>query len=100
MPGGFNASAIKSYLLKSWGLGPSCSDSVLLLAMTLEPPKCLGSEVEVKSWLDGVVAVYAQLSGISSSSPGTGTTGGGSGGATINSEESLKFQAKQKQFAA
>jgi fatty acid synthase subunit beta len=100
MPCGFNASAIKSYLSKSWGLGPSRSDGVLLLATTLEPPKRLGSDAEAKSWLDGVVAVYAQRSGISLSSPGTGAAGGGSGGATINSEEFIKFQAEQEQFAA
>jgi fatty acid synthase subunit beta len=100
MPGGFNASAIKSYLSKSWGLGPSRSDGVLLLATTLEPPKRLGSEAEAKTWLDSVIAVYVQRSGISLSSPGTSATGGGAAGATINSEEFLKFQAQQEQFAA
>jgi fatty acid synthase subunit alpha len=100
MPGGFNASAMKSHLSKSWGLGPSRSDGVLLLATTLEPPKRLASEAEAKAWLDSVVAVYAQRSGISLSAPGTGATGGGGGGATINSEEFLKFQADQEQFAA
>ena len=100
MPGGFNASAIKSYLSKSWGLGPSRSDGVLLLATTLEPPKRLGSEAEAKSWLDSVVTIYAQRSGVSLSSPGTSAAGGGAAGATINSEEFLKFQAEQEQFAA
>ena len=37
MPGGFNSLAIKSYLSKTWGLGPSRSDGVL--GTTLEPPK-------------------------------------------------------------
>ena len=101
MPGGFNSSAIKSYLSKNWGLGTSRSDGVLLLGTTLEPPKRLASEAEGKAWLDGVVSVYAQRSGISLAAPGTGgASGGGGGGATINSEEFLKFQADQHKFAA
>lgn len=47
------------------GVGSSRSDGVLLLGTTLEPPKRLTSEAEGKSWLDGVVSVYAQCSGIS-----------------------------------
>ncbi|KAK0213643.1 fatty acid synthase alpha subunit-like protein, partial [Armillaria fumosa] len=101
MPGGFNSSAVKAHLSKSWGLGPSRSDGVLLLATTMEPPKRLASEPEAKTWLDSVVAVSAQRSGISLSAPSAGGgRGGGSGGPTINSEEFLKFQADQEQFAA
>ncbi|KAL0065236.1 fatty acid synthase alpha subunit Lsd1 [Marasmius tenuissimus] len=100
-PGGFNASAVKSYLSKSWGLGPSRADAVLLMATTMEPPKRFGSEPEAKSFLDGVVALYAQRAGISLAAAGTGgASGGSSGGPTINSEEFLKFQAEQEQFAA
>ncbi len=99
MPGGFNVSAIKSYLSKSWGLGSSRADGVLLLAATMEPAKRLGSEAEAKSWLDGVVAVYAQRSGISLSSGAAAGGAGGAGGAVINSEEFLKFQSDQNTFA-
>ena len=99
MPGGFNLSAIRSYLSKSWGLGSSRADGVLLLAATMEPAKRLGSEAEAKSWLDGVVAIYAQRSGISLSSGAAAGGGGGAGGAVINSEEFLKFQADQDTFA-
>ena len=92
MPGGFNSSAIKSYLSKNWGLGSSCSDGVLLLGTTLKPSKQLASEAEGKSWLDGVVSVYAQHSGISLASPGAGgASRGGGGSAIINSKEFLKF---------
>jgi fatty acid synthase subunit alpha, fungi type len=99
MPGGFNISAIKSYLSKSWGLGPSRADGVLLLGTTMEPAKRLGSEAEGQAWLDGVVAAYAQRAGISlSAGAASGGGGGGGGGATINSEEFLKFQAEQEQF--
>ncbi|KAG5646963.1 hypothetical protein DXG03_001686 [Asterophora parasitica] len=101
MPGGFNASAIKSHLAKAWGLGPSRADGVLLLATTFEPAKRLASEAEAKTWLDGIVQIYAQRSGISLSAPGAAVGGGGAaGGATINSEEFLRFQADQEKFAA
>ena len=100
MPGGFNVSAIKAHLSKSWGLGSSRADGVLLLATTVEPAKRLASEGEAKAWLDGIVAIYAQRSGISLSSGGTGSAGGGaaSGGAVINSEEFLKFRSEQDKF--
>ena len=89
------------HLRKNWGLGSSRSDGVLLFRTTLEPPKRLASEAEGKSWLDGVVSIYAQRSGISLAAPGSGgVSGGGGGGATINSEEFLKFQADQRKFAA
>ena len=101
MPGGFNITSIKGHLSKAWGLGPSRSDGVLLLGTTMEPAKRLGSEPEGKAWLDTVVAAYAQRSGISllAAGAGGGSNGGGTG-ATINSEEFLKFQAEQEQFAA
>ncbi|KIL56574.1 hypothetical protein M378DRAFT_1034420 [Amanita muscaria Koide BX008] len=102
MPGGFNVSAIKSYLAKkAWGLGSSRSDGVLLLATTHEPPQCLASDAEAKTWLDSVVSVYAQRSGISLATAGSGgLRSSAAGGAVINSEEFLKFQAEQHQFAA
>ena len=100
MPGGFNLSAIKAYLSKTWGLGSSRADGVLLLAATMEPAKRLGSEAEAKSWLDGVVAAYAQRAGISLSSGAAAGGAGGAGGAVINSEEFLKFQTDQDRFAA
>jgi len=101
MPGGSNLSAIKSYLSKSWGIGTQCADGVLLLGTTMEPVKRLGSEAEAKTWLDGAVALYAQRSGTSlPSAPSSGPGGGGGGGgAVMNSEEFLKFQAEQHQFA-
>jgi fatty acid synthase subunit alpha, fungi type/fatty acid synthase subunit beta, fungi type len=75
---------IKAYLTKTWALGPLHSNGVLLLGPTLECPKHLGSEPEAKTWLDTVIAAYAQQAGISLSS---GATSGG-GGAVINSEDS------------
>ncbi|KAI5885432.1 uncharacterized protein SCHCODRAFT_01176814 [Schizophyllum commune H4-8] len=90
MPGGFNASAIKSYLSKTWGLGPLRADARL------------ASEAEGRAWVDSVVSAYAQRAGISLAAPGAASGGGGGGGAgpTINSEEFIKFQADQQKFAA
>ncbi|CAL1716945.1 unnamed protein product [Somion occarium] len=100
MPGGFNLSAIKAYLSKTWGLGPARADGIVLLGTTMEPPKRLGSEAEAKAWLDSVVALYAQRSGVSLSSGGAAGGGsGGAGGAVINSEEFQKFRAEQEEFA-
>ena len=98
MHGDFNLSAIKAYLSKTWGLGPLRSKGVLLLGLMVEPPKRLGSEAEAKTWLDTVIAAYAQQAGISLSS-GTAPGGGSGGGAVINSEEFIKFQAEQHEFA-
>ncbi|KAF8206176.1 fatty acid synthase [Mycena galopus ATCC 62051] len=100
MPGGFNSSAIKTYLSKTWGLGSGRADGVLLLATTMEPAKRLATEAEAKSWLDGIVAIYAQRSGISLASGSSGGGGGAAGGAVINSEEFIKFQSDQQKFAA
>ena len=94
MPGGFNISSAKSHLSKTWGLGPQRADAVLLIATTMEPAKRLGSEAEGKVWLDAAAQAYAQCVGISLSSGGSGSSAGGSsGGAVMNSEEFLKFQA-------
>ncbi|KAI6024835.1 hypothetical protein BKA83DRAFT_685883 [Pisolithus microcarpus] len=80
MPGGFNASAIKTYLSKSWGLG---------------------SYPRRWTWLDTIVSLYAQRSGITLTSGGAGgAAAGAGGGAVINSEEFLKFQADQNKFVA
>ena len=100
MPGGFNISSAKAHLSKTWGLGPQRADAVLLVATTMEPAKRLGSEAEGKAWLDSAAQVYAQRVGISlSTGGGGGSAGGSSGGAVMNSEEFLKFQAEQYEFA-
>jgi 3-oxoacyl-ACP reductase-like protein len=100
MPGGFNISSAKSHLSKTWGLGPQRADAVLLIASTMELAKRLGSEAEGKAWLDAAAQVYARRVGISPSSGGGGSSAGGSSrGAAMNSEEFLKFQTEQHEFA-
>ncbi|KAI5122922.1 hypothetical protein M0805_007600 [Coniferiporia weirii] len=101
MPGGFNLSAVKAHLSKTWGLGSARADGVMLLALTMEPPKRLGSEAEAKAWLDSIVPIYASKAGVSLSQGGSAGGGGGSsGGAVINSEEFIKFQADQEKFVS
>jgi malonyl CoA-acyl carrier protein transacylase len=101
MPGGFNISAARGHINKTWGLGPLRTDAALLHGITMEPPKRLGSEPEAKAWLDSVVAAYAQQAGVTLSSGGGGGGGGAaSGGAVINSEEFTKFQAEQNEFTS
>jgi malonyl CoA-acyl carrier protein transacylase len=100
MPGGFNISSAKAHLSKTWGLGPQRADAVLLIATTMEPAKRLGSEAEGKAWLDAAAQAYAQRVGISlSTGGGGGGSAGSSSGAVMNSEEFLKFQAEQHEFA-
>lgn len=103
MPGGFNISAARGHVGKTWGLGPLRTDAALLHGITMEPPKRLGSEPEAKAWLDSVVASYAQQAGVTLSSGGSGGAGGGGGsggGAVINSEEFIKFQEDQNEFTS
>ncbi|GAA6028849.1 hypothetical protein JCM8097_007429 [Rhodosporidiobolus ruineniae] len=101
MPGGFGLSGAKAHLSKAHGLGPGRTDGVLLVALTKEPEKRLGSEAEAKTWLDGVASAYASQAGIS-----LGGGGGGGGGAVggvgfvMNTEELDKMQAKQNDFVS
>jgi 3-oxoacyl-ACP reductase-like protein len=99
MPGGLNISSAKAHLSKTWGLGPQHADAVLLIATTMEPAKCLGSEAEGKAWLDAAAQAYAQRVSITLSTGGSGGFAGSSSGAVMNSEEFLKFQAEQHGFA-
>ncbi|PLW27878.1 hypothetical protein PCANC_26847 [Puccinia coronata f. sp. avenae] len=48
----------ESHLSKSWVLGPGRTEGALLMALTMEPVKPLGSEAEAKSYLDSVVQAY------------------------------------------
>ncbi|KAK4046934.1 fatty acid synthase alpha subunit Lsd1 [Microbotryomycetes sp. JL201] len=99
MPGGFGLSAAKAHLAKTWGLGPGRTDGVLLIALTQEPPKRLGSEGEAKSFLDAAAQAYAQTAGITLSSGGGGGGGGAAAaGVMIDSEQLDKMQAKQDDF--
>ncbi|KDN47732.1 hypothetical protein K437DRAFT_273590 [Tilletiaria anomala UBC 951] len=99
LPGGFNLSSLKSHLNKAWGLGPSRTDGVLLIAITQEPAKRLGSEPEAKAWLDSLVQAYASTAGISLNQGGSGGGGGGGGGAAISSEELDKLRAQEHEHA-
>lgn len=95
-PGGFNISAARNHLNKTWGLGPQRADAALFFGILSEPPKRLGSEAEAKAFLDSIAQSYASYSGITlSTGGGAAGGGGGGGGAVMNSEEFDKFVAKQ-----
>ena len=99
MPGGFGLAAVKGHLNKAHGLGPGRTDGALLVALTKEPEKRLGSEAEAKAWLDGVAAAYASQAGISLGAAGGGGGGGGMmGGMMVDTEALDKLQAKQDTF--
>jgi len=98
MPGGFTASSIKTYLKDHWGLGVHRTDGVMIMMITEEPPARLSSENDAKSWLDGVVQIYAETLGIQLSNASTNSSGGGAAVVTINSEDFIKFQKEHEDF--
>ena len=77
MPGGFNITSARKYLGDRWGLQAGRQDSVLLLAVTMEPPSRLGSETDAKALLDTVTNKYASSAGISLTTAAAGAAGGG-----------------------
>ncbi|KAJ1909509.1 fatty acid synthase alpha subunit Lsd1, partial [Mycoemilia scoparia] len=95
MPGGFTLGSAKSFLKQSYGLGPTRSDGLLLVGLTMEPPSRLGSEADAKTWLGKVAQEYAKRAGITYSAASSSSGGGAAGAATavINSAE---FDAAQK----
>jgi 3-oxoacyl-ACP reductase-like protein len=84
LPGGFGLSAVKGHLSKQWGLGPGRTDGVLLVGLTMEPPKRLSSEGDAKAWLDEIAQAYAKTAGISLSTGGGGGSAGPSAGMVID----------------
>ena len=88
--------------IKTWDLGPLRSDGFFLLYLAREPLKRLGSELEAKTWLDRITALYAQSAGISLSSGAgaAGGSGGAGGGPVVNGEDCIKFQVAQHEFAS
>ncbi len=81
MPGGFNITTARKHLESRWGLGPGRQDGALLLAITMEPPSRLGSEIDAKAFLDDVTQKYATNSGVSlSTAAAAGPAGAGAGG--------------------
>ncbi|KAB8339216.1 hypothetical protein FH972_022150 [Carpinus fangiana] len=80
MPGGFNITAVRKHLETRWGLGQGRQDGVLLLAITSEPPARLGSENDAKTFFDEQANKYAEIAGISLSTPTAAGDAGGAGG--------------------
>ncbi|KAJ2908910.1 fatty acid synthase alpha subunit Lsd1, partial [Coemansia aciculifera] len=97
MPGGFSLSSARSTLQSAYGLGPQRQDTLLLVALMMEPTSRLAGDAEAKAWLDSVAQAYATKAGISyaATSGIAGDSGGQSGASTISSAEVEKMQQKQ-----
>ena len=96
MPGGFNITAVRKYLETRWGLGPGRQDSVLLLALTMEPPSRLGSENDAKGFLDDMANKYAAQAGISLSTAAAGGDGAGAGAGMMMDPAALDALTKDQ----
>lgn len=66
--------AVRKYLNDKWGLGPGPQDSVLVLAITSQPPSRLGSSDDARAFLDTLVVAYSKDAGIDLSVFTTNTT--------------------------
>lgn len=95
-PGGFNITTARSHLSTRWGLGSGRSESVLLLALTNEPPARLGSEADAKAFLDSIAQKYAARVGVSLASPAAAAGGAGAGGAVIDAAAMEALTKSQK----
>ncbi|GME86510.1 unnamed protein product [[Candida] boidinii] len=87
MPGGFSVTVARKYLQTRWGLPQGRQDSVLLTALTMEPPARLGSEADAKAFFDTAAQKHASAAGFSlaSASAGGAGAGAGAGGAVVDS---------------
>jgi len=84
-------------LQKSWGLGPSRTDAVLLRGLTNEPPSRLGSEADAKKWLDETANMYAKEKGITLDAS-SATSSAVSAMQVINSEEFDNFKRNHEEI--
>jgi 3-oxoacyl-ACP reductase-like protein len=97
-PGGFPLSAAHQYLSKTWGLGPSRCEGVMVRGITNEPSARLASEADAKSWLDQTAKLYATEHGIALSQGLSASATGGNGAAVMNSEEFDKYKSEHDAF--
>ncbi|ODV95607.1 hypothetical protein PACTADRAFT_42750 [Pachysolen tannophilus NRRL Y-2460] len=100
MPGGFSVTSARKYL-ESRGLGPGRQDAALLLSLTLEPAKRLGSEPEAREFLDKVIGSYEKFAGVSlaSSAASSGAGAGAAAGAVIDSAQFEEMTKDQRVMA-
>ncbi|ORY84509.1 hypothetical protein BCR37DRAFT_408198 [Protomyces lactucae-debilis] len=100
MPGGFNLTSVRSYLATKFGLGAGRTESILLLALTMEPASRLGSEADAKSFLDTIAQKYASKAGISLTAPAAaGASEGSSGGAGLDPAQFAALTKDQTDMA-
>lgn len=89
MPGGFAASNARQYLQTRWGLGRGRQDSLLLLAVAMQPAARVNSESEAKAFFDTVAEKYAAAQGLNLS-VATASAAAGATAATAIDPEALK----------
>ena len=96
MPGGFNLTSVRKYLETRWGLQSGRQDSLLLYALTAEPPARLGSENDAKAWLDDMANKYAAHAGINLSPPVAASDAGGAAGGMMVDPAALDALTKDQ----
>ena len=96
MPGGFNLNATRNYLESRWKFGPGLQDSILLLAVTMQPSSRLESETAATTFIDCTVDSYAALEGVSLSVPAT-TGGENPLGGMVVDPKALEHLTKQQE---
>ncbi|PVI03115.1 phosphopantetheine-protein transferase [Periconia macrospinosa] len=99
LPAGFNQVAVRSYLEKSWGLGPARQENVLLFAITAEPPSRLPSVEAAKEWLDSNSKRYAASCGLVLTPPSQ-LGARESRSSAVDSEELNAMKEEQRKFLA
>ena len=94
MPGEFNSNACAKYLENRWGFGPQRRQSVMLLAVALQPASRLNGNEEAKKFLDDASVLYASTAGIDLAALGTDRDASGSGSSVVL--DSAAFEALTK----
>ena len=97
MPGEFNSSACAKYLESRWGFGSQRRQSVLLLAVALQPASRLNGNEEAKKFLDDISVKYASTAGIDLAAMGTDRDANGSGSSVILNSADLEAVTKPQQ---
>jgi fatty acid synthase subunit alpha len=95
-PGSYTVANSRKYLQERWGFGPGRQESVLILATLQQPASRLGSDVDVKAYLDLVAQQYAKSSGLNLNSSESGDAGAHNTNMVIDQAALDHLQAEQR----
>jgi fatty acid synthase subunit alpha len=95
-PGTFQNTGIRKHLKSRWGLGIGRQDSVLLQAVTVQPDFRLKTEDETKIFLDSVVQVYINKTGIKLPTAATDASSGNGSSAIVDPRALDFLEEKQR----